>query len=110
MKYNSDRDAALHFLVQSGWSTGEDGNIPEQGWYAWKTSNLPAEVWQANTEINSVLEDHFAAGYTDSPALRDSLVGNFLITEDDQGFVMVVQFPSEAELHHAFNGYCEQVR
>lgn len=109
MKYNSDRDAALHFLVQSGWATGEAGNIPVLGWYAWKISNLPAEVSPSNTEINSVLEDHFSAGYEDSYALRQSLVGHFLLTEIDDGRVRVIQFPTEHDLYVAFNGFCDEV-
>jgi len=99
-KFTSARDDILHFLCATEWSNGSFGDVEAPTGYVWRISNDPADVHIPNTEITSVLEEWFTDNpeVTDSPALRAELVGHFLVTEDSQGFVSVLQCPSKTSL------------
>lgn len=103
-KFDSPRDAALHFLCSNDWSNDSTGDIPDYGLYAWRISNTWGEVKPENTEITSLLEDYLKTeDIQDSPEFRRSLVGHFLVTENSQGFVSVIKAPNETALLEQFS-------
>lgn len=99
-KYSSARDSILHFMCEAEWSNGSFGDVEAPTGYVWRISNDPADVHIPNTEVTSLLEEWFTANpeVTDSPALRDELVGHFLVTEDSQGHIYVMTCPSATSL------------
>ena len=97
-KYSTARDSILHFLCVSDWANDSTGNSEAPTGYFWKISNDPADVATINAEFQSVIEEWFLESpeVTDSPALRAELVGDFIVSTDDQGFVYVESFESAA--------------
>lgn len=94
-KYSCARDSILHFLCMSEWDDGDSfGDTSKWGSYVWKITNTPADVQQANTEFTSVLEEWLTENpeVVDSEALRLELVGAFIVSTNDQGFVYVESF------------------
>lgn len=106
-KYDSFRDSALHFLCTSGWNTGEFGDVQDYGVYIWRISNTPEDVQASNTELTSVLEDWdtYNDADADSQTFRDSLVGHFILSENEYGFVNVRKFDTVAGLDHRYNEF-----
>jgi hypothetical protein len=104
-KYSSARDSILHYLCLAGWANESFGNVESPTGYVWRITNDPADVSQDNTEFQSVLDTWLTDSpeVTDSPALRDELVGNFLVTEDSNGFIGVTRYLSEHLLIQAFD-------
>lgn len=109
-KFDSYRDSALHFLCSGEWGNESFGNVSTYGVYLWRISNKLEEVHTLNTEINSVLEEWEES----NPELlgvlecsleefRKSLIGHFLVSENEQGSVTVRQFPTEGALISQFN-------
>ena len=105
-KYDSFRDSALHFLCTSGWDNGEFGDVQTYGVYIWRISNTEAEVSLENTEFNSVLEDweHYEE-VGESDEFRQSLVGHFILSENEHGFVNVRSFDTESGLDARYNAF-----
>lgn len=102
-KYSTDRDSALHFLCASEWSNASFGDVESPTGFIHRISNKLEEVHKPNTEITSVLEDWFTSEEVeDTTEFRKSLVGHFLLVEDNQGFVSVHEYPTEALLIQAF--------
>jgi hypothetical protein len=103
-KFSRARDSILHFMSISDWAFESFGNVSDYGSYKWYMVNEYPDVAGLNGEINSVLSDWFEANpeVTDSEDLRRELVGNFLITETDQGFVYVQAFDTRQELEKAW--------
>lgn len=108
-KFDSYRDSALHYLCSSEWGNASFGDVSTYGVYIWRISNKLEEVHTLNTEINSVLEEWEET----NPELlgtlecsleefRKSLIGHFLVSENEQGLVTVRQFPTEAALISQF--------
>lgn len=104
-KYSSDRDSALHFLCVGEWSNESFGNVEAPTGYVWRISNTWEDVKPINMEFNSVIEDWVALDSDiDGVAteFRKSLVGHFLVVEDEQGFVSVHEYATETLLLQAF--------
>lgn len=103
-KYSSARDSILHYLCTVEWSNASFGDVAAPTGYVWRISNNWEEVKPINMEFTSVLEDWFTdnSEVTDSPELRKELVGHFLVIEDSNGFVHVLEFPSERDLKRDF--------
>jgi hypothetical protein len=108
-KYDSYQDSALHYLCSSEWGNDSFGDVSTYGVYIWRISNNLQEVHTLNIEINSVLEEWEEA----NPELlgtlectleefRKTLVGHFLVSENEQGQVTVRQFPTEGALISQF--------
>jgi len=103
-KFSSARDSILHWLAGVEWCNASSGHVEAPtGWFA-KISFLPAEIHIPNTEITSVLEEWFQDNpeVTDSPELRKELEGFFIVRENEQGFVSVEVFPTEAAMNVAY--------
>src|SRR5438094_643750 len=107
-KYDSDRDNILHYMCTSEWSNESFGNVEAPTGYVWRITNTKDDVFgtfdQGNMEFDSLIEDQMSLySIDDTPEFRRSLVGHFLVIENDQGFVDVVEYPSESALLSAFN-------
>jgi hypothetical protein len=102
-KYSSDRDNILHYMATSDWANDSFGDVEAPTGYVWRMSNDLQDVQLANTELTSLIEDQLEAyDIEDGPQFRNSLVGHFLITENDQGAVSVQKFDTESELFALF--------
>jgi len=104
-KFDSYRDSALHFLCTSDWANESFGNVQDYGVYIWRISNSVNDVQKENMEFASVIEDWFTANpeCADHKALRRSLLGHFMVSENEQGLVTVKQYTLESELIRHFN-------
>lgn len=96
-KFDCARDDILHYLCTSDWANDSFGNVGDYGSYVWKISNTPEEVSLNNGEFTSLMGDWFLSNpeVTDSPELRSELVGHFIVTTTDSGFVYVEAFDLE---------------
>jgi hypothetical protein len=103
-KFSSARDSILEYLCNNGWANDSFGDVEASTGYVYRISNTTSEVNKQNGEFNSVMGDWFEANpeVRDSVALRQELVGHFLVTEDSQGFVRVTQFDTEQELERVY--------
>ena len=99
-KFDTDRDSALHFLCISQWYDDSFGNVEAPTGYVWRVSNNWEEVKPENPEVTSLLEEWFEqqGDVEDTPEFRRSLVGHFVLVENDQGFVNVIEFSTEADM------------
>jgi hypothetical protein len=99
-KFSSARDDILHFMCINDWASESTGNSTDWNVYVWQISNDPADVQQSNTETASLLEQWFEFNpeVTDSPELREELVGHFLVTESCGGHVDVAKYETEKEM------------
>lgn len=98
-KYDSNRDDALHYLCTSGWANTSFGDVAAPTGYCWRITNADVDVAEVNTEFNSVMDDWSGELTQD---VRDALVGHFLVVEDSDGFVHVLEYTSEKELISTF--------
>lgn len=96
-KYSSARDDILHWLCGNDWANDSFGNVGDYGSYVWKISNTPEEAQQSNGEFTSMLAEWLEGNpeVTDSPELRSELVGHFIVTTTESGFVYVEAFDLE---------------
>jgi hypothetical protein len=113
-KFDSYRDSALHFLCSGEWGNESFGDVSTYGVYIWRISNNLQEVHTLNTEINSVLEDWEESNPEMLGVLecsleefRKTLVGHFLVSENEQGSVTVREFPTEERLIQQFEAMRE---
>lgn len=98
-KYNSVRDELLHLMTSEAWGTDSDGSTDSPyGWFA-LCSNQPEELH----EIRQAFEDVHPAFGGD----LSSIVGSFVLVEDEQGFVTVRQVETEEEARAAFQALRE---
>lgn len=99
-KFDTDRDSALHYLCISQWGADEFGHVESPVGYVWRISNEWDDVKPENTELTSSLDEWFEqqGDVEDNAEFRASLVGHFLVVENDQGFVNVVEFSTEADM------------
>jgi hypothetical protein len=104
-KFSSARDDILHFMCINGWENESTGNSVDWNVYVWRISNEPVDVQQSNTETASLLEQWFENNpeVTDSPELREELVGHFLVMEYSGGYVNVAKYETEKELLEAYD-------
>lgn len=109
-KFSSARDSILHFLCISDWANESSGNTESPSGYFWRISNEEFDVQGSNHEFGSVMEDWFTDNpeVTDSPELRQDLVGHFIVQGVDSGMVYVYQYDSEAEMLEAYAALDEQ--
>jgi len=100
-KYSSARDDLLHYLSVNGWANDSDGNVEAPTGYFWEIANGPADVHSSNTEFNSLIEEWLQQNpeVTDSEELRSELVGEFILTENNQGFISVYKCSNALELN-----------
>lgn len=104
-KFDSFRDSALHYLCRAEWCNESFGDVTTYGVFIDRISNEYADVQELNTEVSSLLEEWFTENGV-SPSDREfrySLVGHFLVSENDQGQVTVKEFKLESELIRHFN-------
>jgi hypothetical protein len=104
-KYSSARDDILHYLCTSDWANDSFGNVGDYGSYVWKISNDPADVSIDNTEFSSIFEEwrQQCPEVIDSPELRSELVGHFIVTTVDSGFVYVSAYDTVEALEVAYS-------
>ena len=104
-KYSSARDSILDYLTSVGWGNDSFGDVEAPTGYVSRISNDWEEVKPENGEFTSIMGDWFEANpeVTDSPELRRELVGHFIVNEDSNGFVYVVQFDTEQAMHVRYN-------
>lgn len=111
-KYSTDRDNILHFLCTSDWANDSFGDVSSPTGFVHRISNYPSEVHLTNTETTSLIEDQMGVySIDDTEEFRTSLVGHFLVVENEQGSVSVTEFDSLpdllAEYHRLENEYGE---
>jgi hypothetical protein len=89
-KFPDARTEALYVLSLDGWFTESDGDVVAPcGWFAW-TDIAPSDV----AEIAEAFEEEFHQladidGVEFDPM---SLVGGWMLYEDEQGFVSAVEY------------------
>lgn len=99
-KYSTDRDSALHFLCLADWSNESFGNVEAPTGYVWRISNYVEDLTGC---IDALTEWFEQEGLEDSEDIRLSAVGHFLVIEDSNGLVHVLEFPNEGELKEHFD-------
>lgn len=107
-KYDSFRDSALHFLCNAGWGNESDGDAPDYGSHFTRISLNWSDVGLNNTEFNSLIEqweNHEEAHGMEYHRFRASLVGHWLVSEDNQGFVHVRGFTREDQAKARFDAF-----
>ena len=98
-KYSTDRDNVIHYLCMGGWANESFGDVESPTGYVYRISNTFGDVNPDNTEFSSMIDDQVTAyDIADNLEFRKSLVGHFLVTEDSNGFVSVLEFETEREL------------
>ena len=108
-KYSTDRDSALHYLCTAEWSMGSFGDVDSPTGYVWRIQNTWEDVKPVNTEFTSLIEEWLESeDVADSEEFRRSLVGNYLLQEDSNGFVHVREFASMAELNDAYRSLASE--
>lgn len=105
-KFDSYRDSALHFLCRAEWCNASFGDVNDYGVFIDRISNFQEDLtgcidalteWEEmNPELLGVLE-------CTKEEFRASLVGHFLVSENEQGLVTVKQYTLESELIRHFN-------
>lgn len=103
-KYSSARDDILHYLCTSDWAEESFGNVGDYGSYVWRISNDVNDVAVTNGEFNSIIEEWFEMNgeVKDSPELRAELVGHFIVTTVDSGFVYVSAYDTREAMAAAY--------
>lgn len=103
-KFDSARDSILSYLCLADWANESSGNTESPSGYFSRISNKPEDVNLFNTEFNSIMDEwlEYNQEVTDSPELRDELVGDFIVQSVDSGFVYVYKYDNEAEMLEAY--------
>jgi hypothetical protein len=103
-KYSTDRDNILHFLCVSEWANASFGNVEAPTGYVWRISNNWEEVKPNAIDFTSVIEDQLALySIEDTEEFRRSLIGHYLVIEDSNGFVSVLEFEEVANLDRIYS-------
>jgi hypothetical protein len=104
-KFSSARDSILEYLCSNGWATESFGDVEAPTGYVYRISNTIGDVNKRNGEFNSIMGDWFEQNpeVRDSVALRQELVGHFIVTENSQGFVNVTEIATANELAREFD-------
>lgn len=89
MKYASPTDEYLHRLTL-------DGNFPDSGEAQAPTGWFAAVSLPWGTAVDEEL-------LADIDGLDQAPIGHYLVREDDQGFIAVTGYVSEAELTEAYD-------
>jgi hypothetical protein len=89
-RYQHNRDPhlaeLLHHVTEQGWGNDSVGDLDEDGFYATLLIVEPAE----RQEVTEAFD-------------RPIPAGNWILTQDQQGFVTVDQYPTPAAARHAFD-------
>lgn len=104
-KYDSRRDEILHALCLADWSNDSFGDVQAPTGYVWRITNTKEDIfgtlWDRNSEFDSLMEalefHHLKV------AELSELVGNFIVIEDNNGFVYVRSFDTEAAMMQEYN-------
>ena len=86
-KYDTARDEMLHYLCTSGWANESDGDVQAPTGCFWRISVTEREL----DEVVGV----FDRGIVPDALDLSTLVGDFVVTEDTQGFVTVTRYPDQ---------------
>ena len=97
MKYNSERDKILDWMVTSDWANESNGSVESSTGHFARVCNDESD--------RAGLLDAFGADMEDCepPVAFEQLLGNFIVREDDQGFVTVTEYKTLAECEAAYN-------
>jgi len=109
-KYAGLRDSLLHWLCNAGWGNESDGNSPEYGSYFTRISLTWDDVRPSNTEFSSLLEEWAREEEHDlswDGTIRLNIVGHWIVSEDSNGFVHVLDFPTEPAAKARFRQFAE---
>jgi hypothetical protein len=102
-KFDSLRDSALHFLCLQDWGNESTGDVTDFGLYVWRISNSAEDVATTNEEFNSLF-DPVLLEFEVTEELRKQLVGHFIVFENSNGQVSVLEFPTEEDAKRVFAG------
>ena len=103
-KYSSARDSILHYLCEAEWSNDSFGDVEAPTGYVWRISNYDHDVAEVNNEFGSVLAGWFEENpeVKDSPELRAELVGFWIVNEDSNGFIHVMDAQNQQTQNEIF--------
>lgn len=93
-KFDSDRDEILWTMTLEGWANESDGNVECPTGYFCLVTNEPAEIPEIAQAFSDVIPEDFDTA---------ELVGNFIVTEDDRGFVSVIEYPGPDSARKAYD-------
>jgi hypothetical protein len=97
-KYNSARDEALHIMAVQGWANDSAGDVESTTGFFSKISIDDAEL----PEITEAFEQELIeAGVTDTR----TLIGHFMVLEDNYGNVNVDTYTEQWKLDQDFESY-----
>lgn len=89
-KYDSPRDEVLHLLCTWEWANESDGNVEAPTGYFWRIGITEAELPEITDVLRSCTDERPILDTLLDPALLRSLIGSYLVTEDTEGFVHVL--------------------
>jgi hypothetical protein len=82
-----------------GWANESFGDVEAPTGYVYRISNTFGDVKPDNTEFSSMIDEQVTAyDIADNKEFRSSLVGHFLVMEDSNGLVSVLQCETERDL------------
>jgi hypothetical protein len=98
-KFNSARDSVLYDMSLQGWANESSGDVASNTGYFSRISNTAPEL----AEVERAFEEELQREGLNVGALE----GHYLLVEDDQGFVHVAKFDSEAEVKEEYDALDE---
>lgn len=107
-KFDSLRDSALHYLCSVEWGNESFGDVSTYGVYIWRISISSEELEEVASALEALEEsEELLRGIEDLEAFHKSLVGHFMVSENEQGLVTVKEYTLESELIRHFNSMQE---
>ncbi len=98
-KFRNTRDAVLYQMTLEGWASQSSGDTQAPtGWFAC-IMNDPGDLASIRDAFGNFLDQ---AHFNRSDHLQQ-LLGNFLMREDQQGFVAVETYNTEVELKQVYD-------
>jgi hypothetical protein len=88
-------EALFDAMVNDGWANESSGNIESPTGHFARISNSLAELTEVLQAFEDVTDDYGV------PA-ADDITGHFLVTTNEQGFIYVTRYASEAALIAAY--------
>lgn len=89
-KFDSPRDERLHYLTLEGWGNQSDGNVEcPVGWFCLITID--------NTELPEIKDAFRDNPYLQGDDVWAELIGNFIVRENNQGFVTVESYDAVSD-------------
>lgn len=99
MSEHPARDAVLYAMSLEGWAQQSDGDVAASTGFFARISNEAAEM---PSIVDAFGDEMIREGLHDEQAMR-TLIGHFLLVEDEQGFVRVTQFETEAAVKKLYS-------